>query len=125
MFDLDLSKNRYNVVNSLFDVMITYRMADLVAATKAIQDADKAMIGKSNTAAAKLIAEARALVAKMPIDEATAGKKEFSAIFKKKRKKATDVIVGRQAEIEQDWDSQVQANYAKAKALAEKATSMM
>ena len=124
-FDLDLSKNRYNVVNSLFDVMITYRMADLVAATKAIQDADKAMVGKSNTAAAKLIAEARALVAKMPVDEATAGKKEFSAIFKKKRKKATDVIVGRQAEIEQSWDAQVQANYAKAKELAEKATSMM
>lgn len=123
-FDLDLSKNRYNVVNSLFDVMITYRMEDLVAATKAIQDAEAAQMGKNNPAAAKLIAEARALVAKVPVDEATAGTKEFNAIFKKKRKKATDKVEGRQAEIEQGWDAEVQANYAKAKELAEKAAAM-
>ena len=61
----------------------------------------------------------------MPIDEATAGKKEFAAIFKKKRKKATDKIEGRQAEIEQGWDTMVKANYAKAKMLAEKAASML
>ena len=124
-FDLDLSKNRYNVVNSLFDVMITYRMEDLAAATKAIQEADAAMKGKSNPAAAKLIAEARALVAKVPVDEATAGQKEFNSIFKKKRKKATDKAEGRQAEIEQGWDTMVKANYVKAKELAEKAKSMM
>lgn len=124
-FDLDLSKNRYNVVNSLFDVMITYRMADLKEATKAIQEADAAIKGKNNPAAAKLIAEARALVGKMPIDEATAGDKDFSAIFKKKRKKATDKITGRQAEVEQEWDTMVKANYAQAKALAEQAKSML
>lgn len=124
-FDLDLSKNRYNVVNSLFDVMITYRMEDLVAATKAIQEADAAIMAKPNPAAAKLIAEARALVAKVPVDEATAGEKDFNNIFKKKRKKATDKSEGRQAEIEQEWDTMVKANYAKAKELAEKAKSMM
>jgi iron(III) transport system substrate-binding protein len=124
-FDLSISKNRYNVVNSLFDVMVTYRMAELVDATKAIQGAEAAMKGKSNADAAKLIAEARALINKVPVDEATAGKKEFNAIFKKKRKKATDKSKGRQAEIEQKWDAEVKANYAKAKALAEKAQSML
>ena len=124
-FDLQLSKNRYNVVNSLFDVMITYRKDDLVAATKAIQEAEAAMTGKNNDAAAKLIADARMLVAKVPVDEATAGQKEFNSIFKKKRKKATDKATGRQAEIEQEWDAQVKANYAKAKELAEQAKSML
>jgi ABC-type Fe3+ transport system substrate-binding protein len=124
-FDLQLSKNRYNVVNSLFDVMITYRKDDLVAATKAIQEAETAMTGKNNDAAAKLIADARMLVAKVPVDEATAGQKEFNSIFKKKRKKATDKATGRQAEIEQEWDAQVKANYAKAKELAEQAKSML
>ena len=124
-FDLQLSKNRYNVVNSLFDVMITYRKDDLVAATKAIQEAETAMTGKNNDAAAKLIADARMLVAKVPVDEATAGQKEFNSIFKKKRKKATDKASGRQAEIEQEWDAQVKANYAKAKELAEQAKSML
>lgn len=124
-FDLDLSKNRYNVVNSLFDVMVTYRMDDLVAAVKAIQDAEAAMKGKGNADAVKLIAEARALVSKMPVDEATAGDKEFAAIFTKSRKKAEDEVAGRQAEIEQQWDAEVKANYAKAKELAEKAKSML
>ncbi len=124
-FDLALSKNRYNVVNSLFDVMITYRLNDLREATKAIQDAEKALAGQSNAGAKKLITEARALISELPIDEATANDPDFSAIFTKKRKKATDKVAGRQAEVEQKWDEMVKANYAKAKALAEKAKSML
>ena len=124
-FDLDLSKGRYNVVNSLFDVMITYRLQDLQAAVGAIQEAQAALQGKSNSQAAELIAEARALVAQVPIDEATASKKEYNAIFKKKRKKADTKITGRQAEIEQAWDEAVKANYSKARALAEKAKSLL
>ncbi|GMQ95785.1 MAG: extracellular solute-binding protein [Gammaproteobacteria bacterium] len=124
-FDLALSKGRYNVINSLFDVMITYRLDDLRDTTKAIQDAEAAMAGKSNAAAADLIAQAKALVYEVPVDAATASNKEFNAIFKKKRKKATTKVTGRQAEVEQEWDAMVKANYAKAKSLAEKAKSML
>ena len=124
-FNLLLSKNRYKVVNSLFDVMITYRIDELRAATKAIQDAEAAMEGKSNAAAAKLIAEARAAVNATPITADEAGAKGFNKIFKKKRKKASVKVTGRQAEIEGQWDDQVKANYAKAKELAEKAKSML
>jgi phosphoglycerate transport regulatory protein PgtC len=124
-FDLAKSKNRYNVVNALFDVMITYRMDELRGAVKAIQDAEAALAGKDNPAAAKLIAEARALVASTPVDEATAGDKAFNGIFKKKRKKATDKSSGRQAEIEQEWDGVVKANYEKARELANKAQDML
>ncbi len=114
-FDVKLSKSRYNLVNSMFDVMITYRMDDLRAATKAIQDAEAAN-GNS-----KLIAEAKALVAALPITEAEAADPAFAGIFKKKRKKATDKVSGRQAEVEQKWDTMVKANYAKAIKLANKA----
>ena len=124
-FDLQLSKNRYNVINSLFDVMVTYRLNDLRAATKAIQTAEAQMGGKKNMAAKKMLDEAKALVAKVPITAAQASKKEFNAIFKKKRKKATTKVTGRQAEIEREWDAQVKENYARAKALAEKAASML
>ena len=124
-FDLGLSKGRYNVINSLFDVMITYRLDDLRDTTKAIQDAEVAMAGKSNAQAADLIAQAKTLVNQVPVDEATASKKEFNAIFKKKRKKSTTKVTGRQAEVEQEWDAMVKANYAKAKSLAEKAKSML
>ena len=121
-FDLQLSKSRYNVINSLFDVMITYRLDDLRDATKAIQAAEAKQ--KGNAAAMKLIKEARALVAELPINEAKASEKSFNKIFKKKRKKASVKVTGRQAEFEQAWDTKVKANYAKAKALAEKAASM-
>jgi phosphoglycerate transport regulatory protein PgtC len=124
-FDLDLSKSRYNVVNSLFDVMITYRLDDLRGAVKAIQGAEAKLAGKSNGDAQKLIDEARALVAAVPITAQKASERDFNAIFKKKRKKASTKVTGRQAEIEQQWDSEVEANYAKAKELAEKAASMM
>jgi len=124
-FDLALSKNRYNVVNSLFDVMITYRLDDLRDATKAIQEAEAAAKGQSNSEAEALIKQARMLINEMPIDEAKAGQEDFAGIFKKKRKKATDKVTGRQAEVEQEWDSMVKANYAKAKELAEKAKSLL
>lgn len=124
-FDLKLSKGRYNVVNSLFDVMITYRLDHLRAATKAIQTAEANLEGKSNPKARKMIDEAKALIAKMPITAAQASEGDFNNIFKKKRKKATTKVTGRQAEIEQEWDTLVKANYAKAKELANKAASMM
>ena len=45
-FDVQLSKSRYNLVNSLFDVMITYRLDDLRAAMSAIYKAE-AKLGNS------------------------------------------------------------------------------
>jgi len=114
-FDVKLSKSRYNLVNSMFDVMITYRLDDLREATKAIQDAEAANGNKG------MIAEAKALVAALPITEAEAADPAFAGIFKKKRKKSTDKVTGRQAEVEQKWDTMVKANYAKAIEVANKA----
>ncbi len=124
-FDLTRSKNRYNMVNSLFDVMITYRLNDLRSATKAIQEAEAALASKPDAEAAAMVAQARKLVAALPIDEAKSLDKDFAAIFKKKRKKATDKVVGRQAEVEKEWDDFVVKNYAEAEKLAEKALAKL
>ncbi len=109
----------------MFDVMITYRLDELRAATKAIQQAEAKLAGKSNAQAKKLIQQAHELVNALPITESKAGEKGFNSIFKKKRKKATTKVTGRQAEVEQEWDSQVKANYARAKDLAEQAASLL
>jgi ABC-type Fe3+ transport system substrate-binding protein len=121
-FDLNLSKSRYNVINSLFDVMITYRLKELRSAVKAIQTAEAK--AKGNPAAQKLLAQARALVNKVPISAAKASEKSFNKIFKKKRKKKTTKVTGRQAQFEQAWDAEVKGNYAKAKELASRALTM-
>ena len=128
-FDVEISKNRYNIVNSLFDVMITYRREDLVAATEAIQKAEAALADKPNPAAEALIKEARALVAAMPISEAEAMDAKFPGVFTsdvyKKRKKASVKVPPRQAEIEEKWDAFTKKNYADAEAKAKKALAML
>ena len=98
---------------------------ELRAAVEAIQGAEAALAGNANDEAAQMIAEAKALVNEVPVDAAKASDPDFNAIFKKKRKKADTKVEGRQAEIEQEWDAMVKANYAKAKELADKARSML
>ena len=128
-FDVALSESRYNIVNSLFDVMVTYRREDLADACKAIQQAETALSGKSNTEAEALIKEARALIAAMPISEAEAVDAKFPGVFTsdafKSRKKADVKVPPRQAEIEEKWDSFSKKNYAEAKAKAEKALALI
>ena len=128
-FDVQLSKDRYNIVNSLFDVMITYRREDLVAAMQAIQAAEAALEGKSNPQAQALIGEARRLVVAMPISEAEAKDGNYPGVFTsdvyKKRKKASVKVPPRQAEVEEKWDAFTKMNYADAKAKAEKALAMV
>ena len=123
-FDVAKSGARYNLVNSMFDVMITYRLDDLRDTVAAIQKADAIHADGNNAAAKAKIAEARALVDANPIDEAKSLDAEFAAIFTKKRKKATDKVGERQAEVEARWDAMVVENYAKAKALAVEAAGM-
>ena len=128
-FDVLKSKDRYNIVNSLFDVMITYRREDLAAAMKAIQAAEAALAGKSNPEAKALITEAHALLAAMPISEAEAVDAKFPGVFTsdvfKKRKKASVKVPPRQAEVEEKWDAFTKKNYADAKAKGEKALALL
>ena len=127
-FDVDLSKSRYNLINSMFDVMITYRLDELRDAMSAIYKAEAALKKKSNSKASALVKEARALIAKNPISEAKANDAEFNKIFKKKRKKAKDIekYAGtRQAEVEAGWDKAVVANYSAAKKKAEQALKLL
>lgn len=123
-FDVNLSKKRYNVVNSLFDVLVTYRLDDLKAATRAIQHAELTLAKTPNPKGEALVKEARALLAAVPVTEAQAGDPEFSSIFKKRRKKKTDEVPQRQAQVEEQWDNFARKNYAEALIKAEKAMLM-
>jgi len=123
-FDVAKSGARYNLVNSMFDVMITYRLDDLRETVGAIHKAEAMHADSSNAAAKAKISEAWALVEANPIDEAQSLDVDFAAIFTKKRKKVTDEVGERQAEVEARWDAMVVENYAKAKALAEEAAGM-
>jgi ABC-type Fe3+ transport system substrate-binding protein len=123
-FDVAKSGARYNLVNSMFDVMITYRLDDLRETVGTIHKAEAMHADSGNEAEKAKIAEAWALVDANPIDEAKSLDADFAAIFTKKRKKMTDEVGERQAEVEARWDAMVVENYAKAKDLAEEAAGM-
>ncbi|HEB70095.1 MAG TPA: extracellular solute-binding protein [Desulfobulbus sp.] len=122
-FDVLKSRRRYNVVNSLFDVMISYRLDELRAAMASVQRAETLIQSthQPHPDLAGAVARARDLINRIPIDELTAGDPHFAARFTQKRKKATDVVTGRQAEIENSWDTFILDNYRKAKAIVDSA----
>ncbi|WP_226940043.1 ABC transporter substrate-binding protein [Halomonas colorata] len=123
-FDVDVSGERYNLVNSLFDVLITYRLNDLRAAVTAVQQAEAVHAESGNEEALALIAEARALIEAMPVTEEEALDPSLTNVFTSSSTDADTEVVGRQSEIEQSWDSFAVQNYRQAKALADQATAL-
>ena len=116
-FDAARSSSRVNLVNALFDQLITFRLAELKGAWGAIHQADAAVArakaaGKSVERAEALAREARAAASTMPLDEKKADK-ALNEAFKSK----ADV----KAKQESEWDAFAKASYAKARALAEQA----
>lgn len=122
-FDVHKSRLRYNLVNSLFDVMITYRMDELKMAVLSLQTAEKKLLSPRLTQSVKpasnklagALVRGRDLINYLPVTELTSYDPKFTAKFKKKRKKITDVIAGEQGEIEQAWDKAIKQKYQLAK----------
>jgi hypothetical protein len=120
-FNADLSEGRYELLNSLFDRVVTFRLKELNAAWKAIHDAETKLGAGAGTEAKRLLAEARKLATTVPITEKDASDKAIAGSFQEV--KAGQKPAGRQAEFESRWDNAVVKSYAEAKALAEKAAA--
>jgi ABC-type Fe3+ transport system substrate-binding protein len=123
-FDSELSSVRYDLLNSLFDQIVTFRLGELKEAWGAIYKAEKAIEEgkrkkKDVIKAAAMVAAARSLVTKVPVPETKANNKDFNKAFKGKEK--TDA----RAKLETEWDATAKANYSKAKELALKAMEMI
>lgn len=111
-FDSHLSQSHYYVVSSLFDQIITFRHKELQEATKAIQEAEKRLGGRTSAQ----LDEARKLAWTAPVDAAQAKDPALLATFA--AKKGDDAAVRRKTQIEEEWSSTAKANYARAVALA-------
>jgi ABC-type Fe3+ transport system substrate-binding protein len=111
-FDSNLSESRYYVVLSMFDQAITFRHKELVAATKALHEAEKRLGGKKSPA----LDEARKLVLSPVVDEKQAADPKLLALFKADKKDAEASKA--KAKVEEEWATKVKANYAKAVELA-------
>lgn len=118
-FDSDLSEARYNVVSSLFDQTITFRIKELQAATKAIHAAEAALAKKPNAKASGLLKEARDAAHAPVVDATKVADKEFLAVFAASKKDAA--VNKRVTALEDHWNTSARANYERARSLAEQA----
>ncbi|HEY2990179.1 MAG TPA: extracellular solute-binding protein [Candidatus Binatia bacterium] len=118
-FNDQLSSGRRDIVNSLYDHVITFRHKELKDAWGSIYKAEEAAAkskGANVTQARSLIADARKHASQVPIDEKKASDKEIVAGFRGKS--------GLKAQMETEWETAAKANYTKAKELADKAAGM-
>jgi iron(III) transport system substrate-binding protein len=118
-FNDRLSSGRRDVVNSLYDHIITFRHRELRDAWGAIYRAEES-VAKSKSAdvaqARSLLADARKAASQVPIDDKKASDKEVAGAFKSKS--------GLKAQLETEWENAARANYAKATELANKAAAL-
>jgi ABC-type Fe3+ transport system substrate-binding protein len=118
-FNNRLSSGRRDIVNSLYDHIITFRHKELKAAWASIYRAEEAAAkgkGPNLGQARSLIAEAKKMASQVPIDEKKASDKEIAAAFRGKS--------GLKAQMETEWENAARGNYAKAKELADKAAGL-
>lgn len=118
-FDNDLSGARYELLNSLFDRMITFRLNELRDAWKAVHAAEAALARRENAAGRALVAQAREKLTAMPVSEAEARDPAIAGAFQPTRPNRP--AGPRQAQLEEAWDRFALSNYAEAKQLAERA----
>jgi phosphoglycerate transport regulatory protein PgtC len=118
-FDVARSEARNGVVDVLFDQLISFQLDALKTATKAIHEAEAALAKKDNAQGRTLVAQARELIAAMPIDEAAASAKETTGAITGGKQKGA-----RQAELEQQWAAFAKQHYAQAQAKAEEAVKL-
>jgi phosphoglycerate transport regulatory protein PgtC len=111
-FDADLSEARYEVVNSLYDRLITFRLKELNAAWKAIHAAEARLGTSARPEASVLLRQARALASGVPITEKGASDPAIAGAFQEK--KPDRPVAARQAEFELKWDDYATLNYAQA-----------
>lgn len=118
-FDVNLSKSRYFIVQSLFDQTITFRLDDLRNATKAIHDAEAKLAKKPDDQARQLLDEAKKLAWSPVISAEQAADKALQELFAADKK---DAAVNQQlSKLQGEWNSLAKANYDKATALAKQA----
>ena len=119
VFNSELSEQRYELLNALYDRVVTFRLRDLNAAWKAIQSAEQKLGATASPAAKDLLAQARKLASSVPISERQAVDPAIAGAFQ--ALKPDQKPAGRQAEFESQWDAFAVKNYAEARTLAERA----
>lgn len=124
-YDIELSKQRYQLVNSIFDNLVTFNFKALKQATGKINKLEMALAGQSNSSVASLIRQARSELDIPLVSEEESSDESFRGKFTKKRKKKDDPLPAEQKAIEDQWNAAISERYAKANELLDQAQTQL
>ncbi len=115
-FDRHLSRQRYHLVNTLFDTMITYRLRTLNRVWKAIHKAKAALSENTPTVIRKRLEMAKQLARDIPVNEREAEEPTFGETFR--HRKPGLPLPPKQIRLQQEWEQFTRNRQDKAMALA-------
>ena len=121
VFDANISRQRYQLVNSMFDVMITFRLKSLRRTWKVIHEAEYALQGLDRPDLQARVKKARALASEIPVTHNNAKSADFSSIFV--RHKPGFSAPQRQYQLEAEWTKLSRLNQDRAYKIAISALS--
>lgn len=114
-FDVALSRQRYQMVNTLFDALVTDNLSELVAARAALQRLSAMHYSAPNQKPAEAIEEGDRLLNLLPVDAAQSVDKAFALQFDNPDERETYV---------NQWSAQANAAYRQAKEWADQALEL-
>ena len=111
-FDVNLSQQRYDVINALFDWFVTFRLKELKQAWKEIYKAEVRLAKKRNQGQEMKqlqhqLLQAKSLVTQLPAEEILVNSLDFNQNW-------SEVS----SQYEQQWDQLAKANYNQARKIA-------
>jgi ABC-type Fe3+ transport system substrate-binding protein len=117
-FDLDTSIARYTLINTLFDVMVTFNLSSLQQVTRVVDSLEERLRLRDNPAARELLLQAREMMAFLPIAEEKSRDQEYVARFSQERGRQDDSIRQQGIELEKQWTEAFRKRYRRAGQLA-------
>ena len=124
-FDLATSISRYALINSLFDVMVTFNLSALQQATRVVREVDHRLRLHNVEQAGTLLQKAQDLMSYLPVDEDASRDRAFVEQFSQERIAKDDVVRQRGIQLENQWTDKYRRNYLQAKKLAEQALKLL
>ncbi len=118
LFDINTSRRRYHLVNTMFDQLITFRLRELKDAWAMIHKARRLLRGLKAPKQRAMIARARALIEDIPVSVQHALRQDFAGLFV--RHKPGFPVSKAQSDLEGKWGRGAQARYERAAQLAQK-----
>lgn len=117
LFDIQLSRQRYHLVNALFDQLITFRLRELKEAWSLVHKAEARIDTDKQPELAAEILKARRLLEKMPVSEQQSRNAEYASVFS--RHKPGFTVSNMQSKLETDWKIGAIKRYDEAAQIAE------